>query len=180
MSSQVAAGTLRERVLADAALLNSESSREQRRLLDRIADTLACEVGDTCCIALLEHDRLNPVALGHRDKAARRLLTSLVRLPLGMSAVPAATIVMVTQRPMRTDAMPLPVMLSMFPRLAPYVRRYPIESMLSLPLRGEPKAVGAMGFVRHEKDNPYTTEDQALLMELADAIAAGLKRSPNH
>jgi GAF domain-containing protein len=176
MGTQLAAGALRERIHADAAQLSAEPSREQRVLLDRIADTLAAEVGDTCCIALLEHGRLNPVALGHRDQAARRLLTSLVRLPLGMSAIPAATIVMVTQRPMRTEAMPLPVMLSMFPRLSPYVRRYPIESMLSLPLRAEPKALGAIGFVRHEKGKPYTQDDQNFLMELADAIAAGLQR----
>lgn len=175
MGADLAVGTLRERILADASQLSAQSTRAQREVLDRIADTFAREVGDTCCIALLEHGRLNPVALGHRDQAARRLLTSLVRLPLGMSAVPAATIVLVTQRPMRTDAMPLPVMLSMFPRLSPYVRRYPIESMLSLPLRGEPRAVGAMGFVRHEKDHPYTEEDQTFLMELADAIAAGLQ-----
>ena len=140
MASQLAVGTLRERVLADAGLLAGGSEREHRQLLDRLAETLAGEVGDTCCIALLEHGRLNPVALGHRDQAARRWLTSLVRLPLGMSAIPAATIVMVTQRPMRTEAMPLPVMLSMFPRLAPYVRRYPVEAMLSLPLRAQPKA----------------------------------------
>ena len=70
----------------------------------------------------------------------------------------------------------MPVMLSMFPRLAPYVRRYPIQSMLSLPLRAEPQAVGAMGFVRHEKGRPYTTEDEAFLLELADAVAAGLQR----
>jgi GAF domain-containing protein len=177
MASQLAVGTLRERILADADLLSSTSGREQREVLDRIADVLAAEVGDTCCIALLEHDRLNPVALGHRDQAARRLLTSLVRLPLGMSAIPAATIVMVTQKPMRTGAMPMPVMLSMFPRLAPYVRRYPVEAMLSLPLRGEPKAIGAMGFVRHEKDRPYTQEDQDFLMDLADNIAAGLRRA---
>jgi GAF domain-containing protein len=176
MGTQLAEGTLRERVLADASLLRARSTREQRELLDRIADTLAHEVGDTCCIALLEHGRLNPVALGHRDQAARRLLTSLVRLPLGMSAIPAATIVMVTQRPMRTEGLPLPVMLSMFPRLSPYVRRYPIESMLSLPLRAEPKAIGAIGFVRHEKKNSYTQADQDFLMELADAIAAGLQR----
>jgi GAF domain-containing protein len=176
MGTQLAEGTLRERVLADAARLTAQSTREQRQLLDRIAETLAEEVGDTCCIALLEHGRLNPVALGHRDQAARRLLTSLVRLPLGMSAIPAATIVMVTQRPMRADTMPLPVMLSMFPRLAPYVRRYPIEAMLSLPLRGEPKAIGAMGFVRHEQNHPYTQDDENFLMELADAIAAGLQR----
>ena len=176
MGTQLAAGTLRERVLADASKLSATSTREQRELLDRIAETLAIEVGDTCCIALLEHGRLNPVALGHRDQAARRLLTSLVRLPLGMSAIPAATIVMVTQRPMRTEALPLPVMLSMFPRLSPYVRRYPIESMLSLPLRGEPKAIGAMGFVRHTPGRSYTEEDQAFLLELADAIAAGLER----
>jgi GAF domain-containing protein len=176
MGTQLAVGTLRERVLADASRLSAQMSREQRQILDRIADTLADEVGDTCCIALLEHGRLNPVALGHRDQAARRLLTSLVRLPLGMSAIPAANIVMVTQKPMRTEAMPLPVMLSMFPRLAPYVRRYPIESMLSLPLRSEPRALGAMGFVRHEKDNPYTQDDQDFLMELADAVAAGLQR----
>jgi GAF domain-containing protein len=176
MASQLAVGSLRERVLADARLLSGESTRQRRVVLDRIAETLAQEVGDTCCIALLEHGRLNPVALGHRDQAARRLLTSLVRLPLGMSAIPAATIVMVTQRPMRTDAMPLPVMLSMFPRLSPYVRRYPVESMLSLPLRGEPKAVGAMGFVRHEPGRPYTEDDQAFLMELADAIADALQR----
>lgn len=179
MGTQLAAGTLRERILADASQLTAQSTREQRIVLDRIADTLAEEVGDTCCIALLEHGRLNPVALGHRDQAARRLLTSLVRLPLGMSAIPAATIVMVTQRPMRTEAMPLPVMLSMFPRLAPYVRRYPIESMLSLPLRSEPKAIGAVGFVRHAKNNPYTRDDQEFLMELADAIAAGLQRTSN-
>jgi GAF domain-containing protein len=177
MGTQLAEGTLRDRVLADAAQLSADSTREQREVLDRIADTLAQEVGDTCCIALLEHGRLNPVALGHRDQAARRLLTSLVRLPLGMSAIPAATIVMVTKRPLRTGPMPLPVMLSMFPRLSPYVRRYPIESMLSLPLRGEPKAIGAMGFVRHEKDNAYTQADQDFLMELADAVAAGLQRT---
>jgi GAF domain-containing protein len=177
MGTQLAAGTLRERILADASQLSAQSSRVQREVLDRIADTLAQEVGDTCCIALLEHGRLNPVALDHRDQAARRLLTSLVRLPLGMSAIPAATIVMVTQRPMRTEALPLPVMLSMFPRLSPYVRRYPIESMLSLPLRTEPKAVGAMGFVRHEEDNPYTQADEEFLMELADAIASGLQRA---
>jgi GAF domain-containing protein len=176
MATRLAEGTLRERVLADAARLSAQSTREQRKLLDRIADTLAAEVGDTCCIALLEHGRLNPVALGHRDQAARRLLTSLVRLPLGMSAIPAATIVMVTQRPMRTETMPLPMMLSMFPRLAPYVKRYPIEAMLSLPLRGHPKAVGAMGFVRHEPNHPYTQDDENFLMELADAIAAGLQR----
>jgi GAF domain-containing protein len=93
-----------------------------------------------------------------------------------MSAVPAATIVMVTQRPMRAETMPMPVMLSMFPRLGPYVRRYPIEAMLSLPLRGDPKAVGAMGFVRHEPNNPYTQDDENFLMELADAVAAGLQR----
>jgi GAF domain-containing protein len=176
MGTQLAEGTLRQRVLADAALLSAPSSRDQREVLDRIADTLAQDVGDTCCIALLEHGRLNPVALGHRDQAARRLLTSLVRLPLGMSAIPAATIVMVTQRPMRTEALPLPVMLSMFPRLSPYVRRYPIESMLSLPLRAEPKAIGAIGFVRHEKNNAYSQDDQDFLLELADAIATGLQR----
>src|SRR3954452_1606100 len=175
MASQLAVGSLRERVLADAALLANAKGRDQREVLDRIADTLAEDVGDTCCIALLEHGRLNPVALGHRDASAKRLLTSLVRLPLGMSAIPAATIVMVTQRPMRTEAMPMPVMLSMFPRLSPYVRRYPIQSMLSLPLRGEPKAIGAMGFVRHERGRSYTAEDQEFLMELADAIAAGLR-----
>jgi GAF domain-containing protein len=176
MGTQLALQSLRERVLGYAAQLSSESTREQRNLLDQIAETLASEVGDTCCIALLEHGRLNPVALGHRDRAAKRLLESLVRLPLGVSAIPAANIVMVTQQPMRTESMPLPVMLSMFPRLAPYVKRYPIEAMLSLPLRGEPKAVGAMGFVRHEKDRPYTDEDQAFLMEIAEAVAAGLQR----
>src|SRR3954454_7487932 len=178
MATELAAGTLRERILADASRLSARSTREQRVVLDRIAATLAEEVGDTCCIALLEHGRLNPVALGHRDQAAKRLLTSLVRLPLGMSAIPAANIVMVTQQPMRTEAMPLPVMLSMFPRLAPYVRRYPIESMLSLPLRAEPRALGAIGFVRHEKGNPYTQQDQEFLLELADAVAAGLQRPP--
>src|SRR3954452_18916036 len=115
MGTQLATGTLRERILADASQLVAQSTREQREVLDRIAGTLAIEVGDTCCIALLDHGRLNPVALGHRDRAARRLLTSLVRLPLGMSAIPAANIVMVTQRPLRTNALPLPVMLSMFP-----------------------------------------------------------------
>src|SRR3954470_6401177 len=107
MASQLAVGSLRERVLADAALLANASGRNQREILDRIADALAEDVGDACCIALLEHGRLNPVALGHRDAAARRLLTSLVRLPLGMSAVPAATIVMVTQKPMRTETAPM-------------------------------------------------------------------------
>lgn len=174
MAPQLAVGSVRERVLADVSRLADAGERERRELLDRIADTLAEEVGDTCCISLLEHGRLNPVALGHRDQSARRLLTSLVRLPLGMSAIPAATIVMVTQRPMRVGPMPLPVMLSMFPRLAPYVRRYPVEAMLSLPLRGEPKAIGAMGFVRHEKGRPYTQEDQDFLMDVAEAISVAL------
>lgn len=177
MAQEAATEAVREQVLADAARLTSQSTRANREILDRIASTLAAEIGDAVCIALVEHGRLNPVALGHRDLAARRLLTSLVRLPLGMSAVPAATIVMVTQKPMRTQRAPMPVMLSMFPRLAPYVRRYPIESMLSLPLRGEPSAIGALGFVRHEAGRPYTEDDERSLLELADAIADGLRRS---
>src|SRR4051812_6148597 len=175
MASQLAVGSLRERVLADAALLPNTSGRDQRVVLDRIADTLAADVGDTCCIALLEHGRLNPVALGHRDASAKRLLTSLVRLPLGMSAIPAATIVMVTQKPMRTDAMPLPVMLSMFPRPSPDVRRYPIESMLSFRPPGEPQAVGAIGLVRPARGRPYGEVDQTFVMDLADAVADGLR-----
>lgn len=172
MATGVASG-LRDDVLAEARALAGAEQREQRRILDRIAERLAADVGDVCCIALLRDGRLDPVALGHRDRAARRLL-ALVRLPLGLSAVPAATIVMVTQKPIRAQTAPMPLMLSIFPRLSAYVKRYPIQSMLSLPLRGEPDAVGAMGFVRHEFDRPYTAEDEKLLMELADAIAAGL------
>jgi GAF domain-containing protein len=33
-----------------------------------------------------------------------------------------------------------------------------------------------MGFVRHEQNNPYTQDDESFLMELADAVAAGLQR----
>jgi len=174
MASSAVDGGIRPQVLADAQALADAPPREQRALLDSIADALAEDVGDACCISLLHEGRLNPVALGHRNVAARRLLTELVRLPLGMSAVPAATIVMVTQKPMRAEVAPMPVMLSMFPRLAPYVKRYPIESMLSLPLRGTPTAVGAMGFVRHERGRPYTKGDEESLMEIADAIADSL------
>src|SRR6476659_6015944 len=98
MATGVASG-LRDDVLAEARALAGAEQREQRRILDRIAERLAADVGDVCCIALLRDGRLDPVALGHRDRAARRLLTELVRLPLGLSAVPAATIVMVTQTP---------------------------------------------------------------------------------
>ena len=174
MATGVASG-LRDDVLAEAQALAGAAPREQRRILDRIVERLAADVGDVCCIALLRDGRLDPVALGHRDRAARRLLTELVRLPLGLSAVPAATIVIVTQRPIRAQAAPMPLMLSIFPRLSAYVKRYPIQSMLSLPLRGQPDAVGAMGFVRHEYGRPYTAEDERRLMELADAIAAGLR-----
>jgi GAF domain-containing protein len=173
MATGVASG-LRDDVLAQARALAGAEPREQRRILDRIAERLAADIGDVCCIALLRDGRLDPVALGHRDRAARRLLTELVRLPLGLSAVPAATIVMVTQKPIRAQDAPMPLMLSIFPRLSAYVRRYPIQSMLSLPLRGEPEAVGAMGFVRHEPGRPYTDEDEAFLLECANSIADGL------
>jgi GAF domain-containing protein len=53
------------------------------------------------------------------------------------------------------------------------------RSMLSLRLRAELKAIGAMGFVRHRKRDPYTQADQDFLMELADAVAAGLQQ-PSH
>ena len=70
MGADLAVGTLRERILADASQLSAQSTRAQREVLDRIADTFAREVGDTCCIALLEHGRLDAVAEPEVEEAA--------------------------------------------------------------------------------------------------------------
>jgi hypothetical protein len=158
-------------------LSSSPKGFELTGLLAAVAKR-ACElVGDTCAIRLVSKDNetlITPV-IYHRDPAEIPVLEELfAKLPrqrdrgITMNVIESA-------RGLRVPVIyPEELEPAMPPEFMGYFRRFPVHSAMVLPLAVNGVGFGAMCFVRHTPDNPYTAGEQALVQELIDRAARSI------
>lgn len=178
----------REEVAASARLQTlAETSKrfsEARLDLDVVLNTVCIEVArrmrESCSINLIDAqgERLDLSETHHLDpeaeRAARELLsqnpirvgeTSLGRVaatgvPLLMPKVPARTMAPAAR-----------------PEHRSFAERFPIASLLIVPLRVGERVIGTMSASRGPSLPPFTAQDQRLLQELGDRAALAIENA---
>jgi PAS domain S-box-containing protein len=163
--------------LAEVSNACAAARLDTRAVVDTTVQVISETMRDGCMVTLADPrtGKLKLYALHHADPAAREMVERL------MLDTPADDDGEVSARVLR-DGKPLRVWLpdlGMVPRvIAPehrvYLERYPTYGLLCVPLRVEGAGIGVLAVWRDRPDQPYTTEDEVLLQNLADRAALAI------
>jgi signal transduction histidine kinase len=173
----------RAQALAFVSNLFVSEQRELEDLLNEIARYIATLFGDLCAIYILSHDAhdLEPTAIAMQDS---RILSDLLgvvhREPQPVTEGLSAYVLRIGQ----------PLRIANFdrsntkPRYAPgmlsHFRRFPVYSVVAVPLRAQGQILGVMNLWRYAPETPYSEEDETFLMDVGDRIALGIVNARLH
>jgi signal transduction histidine kinase len=167
----------RSQVLAYISNLFVGEHLELADLLHEIALYISQLFGDLCAIRLManQENYLETNAVAGQDS---QVLADLMRVLQdepqsftdGLSAY-----VMRAGQPLRIARFELT---STKPRFSPamltHFQRYPVHSLIAIPLRAQGQVLGVMNLWRYIPDHPYDEEDEVFFMDLGDRIALGI------
>jgi signal transduction histidine kinase/ActR/RegA family two-component response regulator len=157
----------------------AEAGLDRDAILAAAARGVGEVLGDLCVMRLVSEDgEPRPVAsLHHRDPEARAFAAALFEAPLhdgeGLMS-PVLT---------SGDVLRIPVIdrEEVLRRISPehraWVERYGVHSLLVAPLRARGRVIGSIGISRDAPGRPYTAEDEALLVQVADRVALALSNA---
>ncbi|HEU4325927.1 MAG TPA: GAF domain-containing protein [Roseiflexaceae bacterium] len=167
----------RTQALAEATKVFAQAGQDLDTVLELVVQRVAELVGGACAIRLIDEDgqHLRLAALYHPDaelaNAARELLAATPqRLDEGTAAV-----VMQGGEAILVPAVDLVALrATLRPVFWPHIERWPISSLLSVPLRTRAGTLGIISMTRYAGEPPYTSEDQEFLLDLADRAALAI------
>lgn len=180
---QERAAAARLRVLSEVSGALAQASLDLAAVLDVITRQVVEHLGDACGIVLLASDgvHLEPVALHHQDPealdCARRLLAAAPpRVGEGVSG----RVIESGRSQLSAQVDPAVFVGSLKPELRPFAERFPVHSVLAVPLRARGRVIGSLQVTRHSPDRAYTEDDRALLEEVADRAALAIENARLH
>ena len=162
--------------LAEVSTALAEATQDLATVLDLVARLATELVGDGCVVLLASDDELAlvPAAVHHSDPDGCALIRELF----------GSTTILISDEDFfgqvfRTGQ---PILIPSFtgselqirPELDPIFERFPIHTILAVPLRARGRSIGTLAVGRHEPVGPYTVEDQRFVQELADRAALGI------
>lgn len=166
--------TARMEALAEISRALAEAGFDSQTVFETITRQTARTIGDACVLTLLSDDGLwfNPVAFHHPEPQAKALMSSiLVSAPHRADHEPIAQLWR-TGQPLFIPVVPQDQIRQRFqPEYWPYIEQVGIHSLLIVPLRLKGRLIGTLGVTRDAPGNPYTIDDQAFLLNLADRAA---------
>ncbi len=167
----------RVETLATGAKVFAEASADIRALLAEIARVVTDTLGDACVVRLLAEpdDELHPVAVHHRDpdrlEEARALSLALPRQLQG----PAQLRVIQERRPLLVPRItPTALADGLPPELCERLSAMRLHSAVIAPLAVKGPVLGTISCARVGDSAPYSSEDAALLEDLAERAALAL------
>jgi PAS domain S-box-containing protein len=172
--------TARMEALAEISQALAEVGLDVQAVLETIVRHTADVIGDACIIRLLSSDEqwLKVVAFHHPNPEAKALMESLY------TATPAAASndwlapVLRNGQPLLIPIVPQEQIRRIAqPEYLPYVEQVGIHSLLIVPLRVQGQVIGIVCLLRDHPGQPYTLDDQALLLGLADCTALTLQNA---
>lgn len=173
----------RLQVLADASQAFATLYRDPDEVVALIVERVAVEIGDSCSLHLLSSDgqQLVPVRCHHANPVAHQLMQSIfdtapTRLGEGLGGM-----VVRSGRPQMLNRISRAQFLhALRDEYLPYYERYPVHSLLVVPLRIQNNVFGMLGAARDLTAEAYTEDDLTLLQDLADRTALALENSRLH
>ncbi|HEU5055405.1 MAG TPA: GAF domain-containing protein [Kofleriaceae bacterium] len=171
-------------LLASASRRFAEGGLDLRATLDIVAREVASGLGDSCAINLLTADRrvLEPVAVANIDpvvEAATR--ETLAAAPVRMDEESALSRVVATGQPILLPEVPATFLAaSRRPEYRAFHERFPIGTLLVVPLRARGALLGTMTTSRRRGAPGYTPDDLALLEDLAARAGLAIANARQH
>ncbi len=170
----------RLQVLAEASRAFAKAVPDWQATVETIAQRTAETIGDACVLSLATEDRrwLVPVAWHHPNPAAQALLDQIyANIRHGAAEGPSGRVLQTGQPLLLPKVAPADVAAATKPEYARYLERFPIHSMLIVPLRHEDRILGTLTLSRNAPDHPYASADQILLQDLADRAALSISNA---
>ncbi len=174
----LAAGRLQ--VLAEASRAFAKAVPDWQATVETVARRTAETIGDCCVLSLASEDRrwLVPVAWHHPDPKAHALMGQLyTNVRHGLAEGPSGQVLQTGQPLLLPKVAPADVTAVTKPEYAGYLERFPIHSVLIVPLRHEGRILGTLTLTRNTPDQPYTPADEILLQDLADRAALSINNA---
>ncbi len=178
--ARLAVAASRLQVLAEASRTFSEAVPGWQATVKTVARRTAETIGDACVLSLASEDAqlLVPVAWHHPDPKADALLGQLyANVRHGVAEGPSGRVLQTGRALLLPKVAPMDVTAATKPEYAGYLERFPVHSLLIVPLRHEGRVMGTLALSRNVPDRPYTSADQILLQDLADRAALAINNA---
>nr|WP_255449941.1 MULTISPECIES: GAF domain-containing protein [Myxococcaceae] len=175
------AAEARMKLLAEASQAVSEAELDLRSVLQTLARQASEQLACRTMVSVLSANgrRLDLVANHSPDPTDAALLAQLMRAHPPAMGEGLAGVVAQTGRPVlipRVDTAQLQA--SMKRELTPYAERYPVHSLIVLPLFRQGRLVGVMHAMRgQESAVPFDAEDLSFLQALASRAALAVENA---
>jgi signal transduction histidine kinase len=166
--------------LAEASQMFAAEHLELGPLLETVVRRTAELVGDVCTIRLLSPDArtLTVAAFFHRDREAHDALRPLLSAGSQPADRGLAASVVATGRPLRIPvADPEEIRRALDPHYWPYLDRFPMHSVLIVPLRVQFRVTGVLAITRTTPGRPFEADDEVFLQDLADRAALAIENA---
>ncbi|MFP2907731.1 GAF domain-containing protein [Pyxidicoccus sp. 3LFB2] len=176
---QARAAAARLQLLGEASDAFSVTNRDLGVLLDTIARQVSRTLADSCGLFLLSDDgeRLELGTFHHVDPEAQALYRELLQLPLVPGEGFSGRVFQSGQSQLIPVFTPEAMLATVQPEHQEAARRFPIHSLVGVPLRMQGRVVGVMTVCRFTPGRPFTREDQGLLEELATKAALSIENA---
>lgn len=169
----------RVRALAEASRSLAAASLSEQAVYQTLVEQATSTLGDACAVAIVseDHDRLLVPAVYHADPDALGMLRSLLEALLTAQSwhETLAGRVAQTGEAIRRTGLSRSAVRELVPReLWPDASRFPIQSLMAVPLGVEGRTFGALLLSRFGHSPAYTEDDQAFAQDLADRAALAI------
>ncbi len=172
-SEQAQTGSLSLQVLAAASQSLGTESLELASVFDAITSEVVRHLADGSALRLFseQEQRLECVSLRHvSPKAQEELIQKLMNPPTAHTEGHQRTVS--TGQPVFMPVISQEEMLAQAPpEHHPTLKRYPIHSLMLVPLWAHGRIIGTLDAVRHVQGRPFTRADLQLLEEFATMAA---------
>ncbi len=159
-----------------AFLALAEAGSDYQRALDLIARYLAADIGDLAVVELLDEEgRLFPHAVDQPYLDGKDVLPGIDTLAQATPMESAPARVAASGIPLRLeDVKGTGIRAALRSEFHPFLWRYNVHSLLSVPLRSHGNTLGTLTLAKGSASRPYSAEDQTMLQNLADRVGLSL------
>lgn len=180
LATQIHKQAAQATALATFSRILSEAGLQQSTLLKTIAHQIAVLIGDSCIITQLSDDGAwrETVAVEHRDPERSALMWAVRPLqPIPTSVGTVGQVIRTGQALLLPTLTQAQVHEHTRPAQLGYMDRYIITSMLIVPMQMRGQTIGAIMVMRDQQNQPYTEEDQRILLDMAERAGLVIEKA---